>query len=107
VANSSGGGHCEGAGQCNATNCAGCCSGDLCVEGAQNIACGSYGDACQNCTDGGGECVIFDVDGFDDGGVGQVCGYDCPGMIPICGTYCSKPSDCFGPDGPGTPVETL
>jgi hypothetical protein len=111
VANSSGGGgHCEGAGQCDETNCAGCCSGAVCAEGSQDIACGSNGAPCQNCTTGtppglagvdGGVCVLFDVDNFDDGGVGHVCGYDCPAEgIGFCTTYCSSPSDCFGQGGP-------
>jgi hypothetical protein len=97
VADSTGGGHCEGAGQCNATNCAGCCAGAFCVQGAQDVACGSHGAACQNCTDGG-LCVAFAA---GDGGVAtNVCGYDCASPFGVlCASYCSSPSDCS--PGPG------
>ena len=87
------GGHSEGAGQCNATNCAGCCSGALCVEGSQNIACGRNGVACQDCTGNGGACFSGPT---RDGGQDLVCAYGCPGpeFNFGCKLYCSSPSDC-------------
>jgi hypothetical protein len=35
--------------ECNASNCAGCCVGDICAVGTQNTACGAGGELCQNC----------------------------------------------------------
>ncbi len=54
VADPGGGGHCEGMGTCNATNCAGCCAGNICAEGTQDIGCGIAGAPCQDCTLDGG-----------------------------------------------------
>jgi hypothetical protein len=94
VAESTGGGHCEDVGQCNSTNCAGCCSGDICAEGSQDVACGGNGVACQNCAGDGGICTRF-VSG--DGSADLVCGYNCPIYGVGCTSYCSSPSDCFSP----------
>ena len=44
-----GGGLCNGVQSCNATNCIGCCDGDICRTGAYNTQCGSGGVACQSC----------------------------------------------------------
>jgi hypothetical protein len=91
VADSPSGGHCEDVGQCNATNCAGCCLGNVCAEGQQNVACGIRGAACQDCSDGG-QCLGL---GTNDGGVDYWCGYDCPGNdVPACSTVCTSPSNC-------------
>lgn len=35
---------------CSPTNCAGCCSGDVCVAGHYDFACGSGGSECAICT---------------------------------------------------------
>jgi hypothetical protein len=35
----------------------GCCVGDLCVQGTQDIACGSGGIGCQDCTQDGRTCL--------------------------------------------------
>jgi hypothetical protein len=43
---------------CGASSCAtGCCVGDLCVQGTQDIACGSGGIGCQDCTQNGRTCL--------------------------------------------------
>ncbi len=43
---------------CNATICpTGCCVGDLCVVGSQDVACGSGGIGCQDCTQNGRTCI--------------------------------------------------
>ncbi len=36
--------------KCSATNCQGCCQGDVCEKGEQDAACGSGGAMCQACT---------------------------------------------------------
>ena len=36
--------------KCSASNCTGCCQGDVCENGDQDSACGSGGAACQTCT---------------------------------------------------------
>lgn len=100
VADSTGGGHCEDVGQCNSTNCAGCCSGVICGEGSQDVACGSNGVACQNCAGDGGVCTGPVAAG--DAGAHLVCGYGCKvdGLVG-CTSYCSSPSNCFLPgNGP-------
>ncbi len=40
------------AGKCDATNCQGCCVGDLCLSGQDFTACGTGGVACQTCAAG-------------------------------------------------------
>ncbi len=43
---------------CNDTTCpTGCCVGSLCVQGTQDIACGSGGVGCQDCTSNGRTCI--------------------------------------------------
>ena len=91
-------GHCEGAGQCNATNCAGCCAGAFCVQGAQDVACGSHGVLHVRTARTVVLCVAFAAG--DGGGATNVCGYH--GASPFgvgCASYCSSPSDCS--PGPG------
>jgi hypothetical protein len=34
---------------CNATNCTGCCQGDICAVGDQDVACGAQGANCVDC----------------------------------------------------------
>jgi hypothetical protein len=87
------GGHCEDIGECNATNCAGCCAGKLCVVGTQPFACGSGGAACQDCTSDAGLCSgLVGADGT----VARGCGYDCMLVGPgLCFTFCSTADDCM------------
>ncbi len=54
-----GGGQCK-APLCNATNCSGCCVGDLCAVGTQPNACGVGGELCENCASEGLDCVTGD-----------------------------------------------
>ncbi len=43
---------------CNDAICpTGCCVGDLCVVGTQDVACGSGGIGCQDCTQNGRTCI--------------------------------------------------
>jgi hypothetical protein len=56
LAFSSGGGSCDATPPCGPDSCAGCCFGNVCAVGDQNIACGSGGMACATCSDGG-SCV--------------------------------------------------
>jgi hypothetical protein len=95
VADPGGGGHCEGIGTCNATNCAGCCVGELCAVGTQDVGCGTRGAACQDCASDAGICVRL---GAPDGGTDQFCGYGCLTDTPPieCQTYCSSVDECFG-----------
>ncbi len=54
----SGGGLCEGTPSCGPQNCAGCCAPNgQCVTGADAVACGRQGAACQNCASSGRICA--------------------------------------------------
>ncbi|CAN5768681.1 hypothetical protein BH09MYX1_BH09MYX1_40420 [soil metagenome] len=54
---SSGGGVCVGSpAQCNAQTCTGCCVGNVCAVGLQNIACGVQGAVCTDCSAKGQGC---------------------------------------------------
>lgn len=35
---------------CSPATCNGCCDGDVCAVGNQDIACGTGGEACADCT---------------------------------------------------------
>jgi hypothetical protein len=35
---------------CSTATCTGCCDGNVCAQGDQDLACGSGGAACQDCT---------------------------------------------------------
>ena len=103
VADPGGGGHCEDVGTCNASNCAGCCAGNICAEGTQNVACGVAGVPCQDCNSDGGTC--FDISAPDirlaDGGMTRACGYECgntgppPAIPPACHVYCTSATNCI------------
>ena len=97
VADPGGGGHCEGMGTCNGTNCAGCCAGNICAEGTQDIGCGIAGAPCQDCTMDGGLCTA-DL-GAPDGGPFRACGYGCVMPTPPyrCSVFCTSTTDCFEP----------
>jgi hypothetical protein len=104
VANPTAGGHCEGAGQCNATSCAGCCAGGLCVAGSQDVGCGSNGTRCQDCTADGGICIGYGanptVTNPSDLVTNFECGYGCLPTGFGCTSYCTGPSDCSSMPGP-------
>jgi len=56
---STSGGSCGAANPaCNATNCAGCCDGNLCAVGDQDVACGTGGATCLNCSQNGSKCAF-------------------------------------------------
>ncbi len=42
--------------QCGPSNCLGCCMQDICFPGIDPLECGSGGQACQACADGGKTC---------------------------------------------------
>jgi hypothetical protein len=89
------GGHCEGVGMCNATNCAGCCAGNVCAVGTQNIACGLAGAPCQDCSADAGICVSGSgLNGV--AGAYVVCGYGCSNTSPpvACSVFCASATDC-------------
>jgi hypothetical protein len=90
------GGHCEDIGTCNASNCPGCCAGDICAVGSQNVACGLGGVPCQDCSADGGLGLCLDLMGAPDG-EHRVCGYDCPNTSPppICAVWCTSATDCI------------
>ncbi|HTB73343.1 MAG TPA: hypothetical protein VK762_08855, partial [Polyangiaceae bacterium] len=94
VAEAGVGGQCEGIGTCNATNCAGCCIGDICAVGTQNVGCGLAGAACQDCSADGGLCL--DLMGAPDG-EHRVCGYNCSNTSPpaLCAIWCTSAADCI------------
>ncbi len=52
-----GGGICEKPPFCTAGNCMTCCSGNQCVAGTEDHACGGNGHPCQDCTAFGATCV--------------------------------------------------
>jgi hypothetical protein len=46
---------------CSSETCAsGCCYGDICAQGNQDIACGTRGFACLDCTTSGAVCLLGD-----------------------------------------------
>src|SRR5690606_11200342 len=65
-------------GVCDASNCAGCCVGDLCLQGSELTSCGTGGEQCTTCA-AGQICLT------EEGGGGR-----CEGT-PSCG-----PQNCAG-----------
>jgi hypothetical protein len=55
---STGGSFCQLNDPCSPDNCTGCCAGDVCAAGDQDIACGYGGAACQSCADAGAATAI-------------------------------------------------
>jgi hypothetical protein len=51
-----GGGECVDAGACGPQNCPGCCQGDLCAIGNQDVACGTGGAVCVDCANSAQKC---------------------------------------------------
>jgi hypothetical protein len=51
------GGGCANVGSCDPSNCVGCCSGNVCAYGNQDVACGAGGAVCSDCTSRGAKCV--------------------------------------------------
>lgn len=43
------GGVCKGLVLCSPVTCKGCCAGDICATGTQDVACGTGGQACMSC----------------------------------------------------------
>jgi len=68
-----------GIGKCDATNCSGCCVGDICLPGDQSTSCGTKGEQCRSCASQGQSCQSL-------GGAGGVCV-----GTPTCG-----PANCAG-----------
>jgi hypothetical protein len=56
-ADPNGGGVCLQAPTCSPGNCNGCCYGNVCAQGTQNIACGRGGQMCQDCSSSEETCV--------------------------------------------------
>lgn len=50
------GGVCQDAGACGPQNCPGCCDGTTCLYGNQDVACGTGGSGCFDCTVYAGSC---------------------------------------------------
>ena len=67
------------AGKCDATNCKGCCVGDQCLGGFDNLACGGLGQACRSCTQ-----------------TGQTCKPGPNGLGQCQGTATCSPANCGG-----------
>jgi hypothetical protein len=87
------GGRCDIGPLCDSSNCAGCCEGDVCAVGRQDVACGGSGAACQDCSADAGFCVNIETPSSTHVG----CGYDCPVGFPtpvLCTTFCATPDDC-------------
>jgi hypothetical protein len=60
----------EDTGECNASNCSGCCAGNLCLGGSADDSCGSAGEQCLSCGDNGvcessGQCALDPLARFD------------------------------------------
>ena len=68
-----GGGECNGGQPCGPSNCYGCCSGNACVVGDSDEACGSNGVTCQACP------TTQDCALTVDGGNGS---YSCGPLVP-------------------------
>jgi hypothetical protein len=51
------GGMCADAGACGPQNCPGCCHGQVCAYGNQDVACGIGGSVCFDCAISGWKCV--------------------------------------------------
>ena len=65
---------------CNATNCKGCCAGDLCITSQSDTQCGLGGITCTDCAQQGGTC--------QNGTCGTTCtAQNCPG--------CCQAGTCF------------
>lgn len=64
--------------KCDASNCTGCCVGDLCLPGNSAIACGANGGQCGTC------------------GPGQVCQITSAGGGQCIGTVSCGPANCGG-----------
>ncbi|HEY6460160.1 MAG TPA: hypothetical protein VIY73_08410 [Polyangiaceae bacterium] len=82
-----GGGSCDFAG-CDPSNCDGCCSGDVCLVGATDEACGAGGVACAACN-GGTTCTRDPNGAFGCAAVTpcdpSTCGGCCDGLVCALG----------------------
>jgi hypothetical protein len=79
---------------CGAATCpTGCCSGGVCEPGSTVVACGTQGQACQNCAAAG--FPRCDAAQRACGGATTLCGPQ------TCGGGCCDTNTCYGGDAPG------
>src|SRR5881628_3967711 len=82
---------------CSERNCDGCCQG-VCKPGrAQDDACGSGGDTCEDCTATGKHCVLGKCVACIPNCAGKVCGdNNCGGRCGNCnpGFACTAAGQC-------------
>jgi hypothetical protein len=74
--------------RCDATNCTGCCVGDLCLPGNSQFACGQNGGQCGRCNTGE-VCRITSVGGGRCETAQQKCG------PANCGGCCTSSGQCL------------
>lgn len=72
--------------KCDATNCNGCCVGDLCLAGTDGSSCGNRGAACQNCVAQGTTCGGVPGGGGQCQGIGRCGPQNCGGCCDARGT---------------------
>ncbi len=77
---------CSATKKCDATNCNGCCVGDLCLPGSDQTACGEKGQACQNCNAAGTTCGPLAGGGGRCEGIGRCGPANCGGCCDAKGT---------------------
>lgn len=77
--------------KCDATNCSGCCVGDLCLPGDDAQACGTSGNACVSCAQSGQQCDAQPSGGGRCEGTPSCTAENCSGCCD--GTTCVAGSD--------------
>ncbi len=85
------GGRCEGTPTCGPANCGGCCQGNSCVTGADNTACGKFGQACTNCSAFGRVCAPLGSPSE------RTCIVPPPCSAATCPTGCCVGNTCVSP----------
>jgi hypothetical protein len=88
-------GKCAGAddgcgGKCAAGNCAGCCRGGVCLDGATDESCGKDGAECSDCSAQQGKCSAGSCSNCTPNCAGK-----CAGASDDCGGACAT-SGCAG-----------
>jgi hypothetical protein len=89
--------HCvAGACTCDGTSCAsGCCSGNVCMPGTADTACGKGGLACQSCATGGCSKGVCNNCNPSNCGSGCCSGSTCyPRSLSTCGTGAAACNAC-------------
>lgn len=76
---------CSTSKKCDATNCNGCCVGDLCLPGTDGSACGNKGAACSSCTAQGTTCGPVAGGGGQCQGIGRCGPQNCGGCCDATG----------------------